>query len=252
MFWSMPVRNSTAAYRMPVLEYAPYTDQLVAFTSSVVQAAVKHGIRRVVSLSFAYLYDAHDAAKEGDHDAHDSDYAPMLAAEAALRESGLNGFIVRAGYIYGGNSASTTALADLIKRSRRLPAGMQPASWIHEDDLATAIVTLLETDSDVSGVEIINAADDTPCSPNDFAVTTCAALGLSAPSFASAGFLSMLRQTTFRDKLLEREIVISSAKLKDSFGWQPRHGNVESGLDATALTVAHERRHRAGRFLQCV
>ena len=216
-------------------DYAAYTDQLVAFTSSVVQAAVKHGIRRVVSLSFAYLYDAHDAAKEGDHDAHDSDYAPMLAAEAALRESGLNGFIVRAGYIYGGNSASTTALADSIKRSRRLPAGMQPASWIHEDDLATAIVTLLETDSDVSGVEIINAADDTPRSPNDFAVTTCAALGLSAPSFASAGFLSMLRQTTFRDKLLEREIVISSAKLKDSFGWQPRHGNVESGLDATAL-----------------
>ncbi len=217
------------------LEYAADTDQLVSFTDAVAQAATSYGVGRIVSLSFAYLYDSNGAAKEGDHDARDSDYAPMLAAEASLLESGLNGFIVRAGYIYGGNSASTTALADSIKRSQRLPAGMKPASWIHEADLASAIVALLETESDVSDVEIVNAADDSPRSPNDFAAATCAALGLSAPSFASAGLLSMLRQKSFRDRLLEREIVISSAKLKDSFGWQPRHGNVESGMEATAL-----------------
>ena len=45
----------------------------------------------------------------------------------------------------------------------------------------------------------------------------------------------MLRQQTFQDKLLERETVISSAALRERFGWQARHNSIESGLDACAL-----------------
>ncbi len=218
-------------------DFAAYSDQLPSFTAAVVQAAKAHGVRRVVSLSFGYLYEAAlGAAKEGDRDARDSDYAPMLAAETILRDSGLNGFIVRSGYIYGGNSAATAALAKSIKKSRTLPSGAKPASWIHEDDLAAAIVNLLEAEGDVNGVETINAADDEPRSPDEFVAATCDALGLSAPGFASDGFLTALRQKTFRDKLLEREIVINSDALRERFDWQPRHSGLESGLEATALT----------------
>lgn len=218
-------------------DYAAYTNQLLSYTAAVVQAAKAHGVHRVVSLSFGYLYEAAGgAAKEGDRDARDSDYAPMLAAETILRDSGLNGFIVRSAYIYGGNSAPTSALAKSIKKSRTLPSGAKPASWIHEDDLAAAIVSLLEAEGDVNGVETINAADDAPRSPDEFVVATCDALGLSAPGFASGGFLTGLRQKTFRDKLLEREIVINSDALRDRFAWRPRHGGLESGLEATALT----------------
>ena len=112
---------------------------------------------------------------------------------------------------------------------------MQPASWIHEDDLASAIVALLEAEVDVRGIETINAAAGTPASPNEFAAATCEALGLNAPAFAGEGFLSMLRQETFRDKLLKREIVIDSGALREHFGWRPRHGSIQSGLDASAL-----------------
>ena len=217
-------------------EYAAYTDQLIDFTAAVVEAAKQHNVKRVVSISFAYLYEAgRGAAKEGDHDVHDSDYAPMLLAESLLRESGLSGYIIRSGYIYGGHSVDTAALADSIKRSQRLPAGTQPASWIHEDDLASAIVAVLESDGAISGMEIINAADDRPISPNEFSAALSHALGLSEPGFAASGFLSMLREKSLREKLLEREIVIDSSAIRERFGWQPKHGNVESGLEATAL-----------------
>ena len=119
------------------VDYAACSDQLVSFSASVVKAAKNHCVKRIISLSFAYLYEAgHGVAKEGGQDVYASEYAPMLEAEAVLRGSGLNGYIVRSGYIYGGNSAATAALADAIKKSRRLPAGAKPASWIHEDDLA--------------------------------------------------------------------------------------------------------------------
>ena len=59
--------------------------------------------KQVIALSFSYLYEpGHGAAKEGSHDIHDGDFNAMLAAEKALLDSGLNGFVLRAGYIYGG------------------------------------------------------------------------------------------------------------------------------------------------------
>ena len=145
--------------------------QLLNFTSAVTEAAARHGAGRLIALSFGYLYEAgHGAAQEGDHDSHDGDYAPMLAAEGLLNDSGLNGYIVRSGYIYGGANPATVALADAIMASRRLPAGESPASWIHEDDLAAAFVALLEADVEPEGMTIINAAADAACSPDDCAI----------------------------------------------------------------------------------
>ena len=216
--------------------FAEAADQLIANTAAVAEAARRHGVERLISLSSGYLYEAgHGAAREGDRDVHDGDYAPMLAAEACLRESGLPGYIVRSGYIYGGNSADTAALADAIKSARRLPAGSLPASWLHEDDLAAAIVALLEAEEAPSGMEIINAASATAATPDDFCAALSRALGLSAPRFATDGFLSMLREKSLRDKLLEREALIDSRQIRERFGWQPAHESLESGLEATAL-----------------
>jgi nucleoside-diphosphate-sugar epimerase len=216
--------------------FAERAPQLLRFAEAVAEAAARHGVQRIVSLSFAYLYEGgNSAAIEGDHDVHDSVYAPMLAAEAALKDSGLNGYIVRSGYIYGGNNPSTVSLADAIMASQRLSASAMPASWIHEDDLAAAFVTLLEADAAPDGIQIVNAADDTVCSPDDCAGAISAALGLGAPRFAAAGIFDMLRQKTLGDILLGREVVISSRKLRDEFGWQPRHSSVERGMEASAL-----------------
>lgn len=230
-------------------QYADCADELVDFTAAVAEAAKRHGVKRIVSISFGYLYEAeHGAAKEGDHDAHDGDYAPMLKAESLMRESGLSAYIIRSGYIYGGNSADTAALADAIKGSRRLPAGAMPASWIHEDDLAAAIAALLEAESTTDGVEIINAAAESTATPNEFCAALSGALGLSEPRFAAGGFLASLRDKTLRDKLLEREVVIDSRLMRERFAWQPRHESLESGMEATALVWRMKDAIRADDF----
>ena len=219
------------------VEYAAHADQLVNYTAAVVEAAKAHDIRRIVSVSFAYLYEAgHSAAKEGGHDVHDRAYAAMLAAEAAVLQSGLPGNVIRAGYIYGGNSLATSELAASIKRSRPLLHGELAASWIHEEDLAAAIVALIESEIDM-GSQIVNVADDTPITPNEFAIALSDALGLHAPSFASGGFRNILRSETMPDKLLKREVVVDSRLIRESVGWSPRfpsaagrHGGYGAGL----------------------
>ena len=210
-------------------------DALLAISDAVARAAAQHGVGRIISLSFGWLYEGgHGPAKEGSHDTHDSRYAPMLAAEAAIAKCGAPGVILRCGYIYGGHSGATRALADMIKARKRLPSGGKAASWIHEDDLASAIVSLLEADSGDSG-EILNAAAGNPRSPDDFAAACAEALGLNRPAFASPGPLGMLRQESFGESLLARELVIDSSALSQRFAWQPRHTSIESGLEASAL-----------------
>ncbi len=200
------------------LDHQAVGERVVRETQAVMQAAAEQGVQRVISLSAGVPGEA------------------MQAAEATVQSSGLKGYILRAGYIYGGNSCATTALANEIRSSGRPRAGDLPASWIHEDDLARAMLALLMHEGAIEGVKILSAADDAPCSPDEFAIALAAALGLGAPRFATPGLFAALRQKTARDEMLAREMLVDSRDLRERFGWSPRHASIESGLEATALT----------------
>ena len=210
-------------------------DCLVKTSRAILGACQAQGLRQIIVISFAYLYESReDPAAEAAPNVHDHDSQPMLAAEALWQNSGLPVHIIRAGCIYGGDSPATRALAQAIKQSRPLPKGEQTASWIHEDDLAAAIVALIEAAR--TAPQIINAAADRPHSPNDFAISLSHALGLSSPSFAASSLIaSLFRGETRQDRLLRRQIVIDSSKIKAEYGWQPRYPNLEQGLEATTL-----------------
>lgn len=216
---------------------AAHADCLVKSSKTVLQAAKAHGLQKVITISFAYLYDPHHGAPAAEDapTVRGNDYQPMLEVEAAWLNSGMNVGVIRAGYIYGGGSRATSALAQSIKDSRPLQAGRRRASWIHEDDLAAAIAALIEAAEAPATAEIINVAADKPQSPNDFAGALSHALGLSAPGFAARGWMTWLRGETLRDRLLKREIVLDSGKIKAEYGWQARYADVEQGLEATAL-----------------
>ena len=217
-------------------DFCAEADQHFSSAEALANALAQQGIKQLVSISFAYLYESdHGAASEGARQVHDADYAPVLAAESVLLESDLNGYALRAGFIYGGNSQATADLAGAIKQSQTLLNGGNLASWIHEDDLATAIVTLVESEGR-EGMEILNVADGSPCSPNEFAIALSDALGLNAPDFKADGLFDFMKAKTMRDKLLNREIVIDSRKIHEEFGWAPSHANAAAGLEATALT----------------
>ncbi|MCY4464116.1 MAG: NAD(P)-dependent oxidoreductase [Chloroflexi bacterium] len=192
--------------------------RILAETRAIARAAEQHGVKRLVALS---------AGQPGEE---------LQAAESALQESGLSGFILRAGYVYGGNSCATTALADMIKRSATPPSGEKPASWIHEDDLAAAMLALLTSEMPSDSLTIVTAADDSPCTPDDFAIALAEALGLGAPRFARPGIFSMLRQPTTRERLLARENLLDNRQLRETTGWSPHHASITSGLEATTLT----------------
>lgn len=192
--------------------------RVVAQTRAVARAAEQHGVKHLIALS---------AGQPGEH---------LQAAESALVASGLRGFILRAGYVYGGNNRATTALADMIKRSATPPSGEKPASWIHEDDLAAAMLGLLTSEMPSDGMTIVTAASDTSCTPDDFAIALAQSLGLGAPRFAKPGIFSMLRQPTAQERLLAKENLLDSRRLREITGWMPRHATIESGLEATTLT----------------
>ncbi|GEM_PF-641707 len=206
-------------------DFAGHVEWLPEITNTVVQAAGKNEVDKIVSISFGFMQDA-----EG------SEYTAMQEAEAAVLDGGIDGYVVRAGYIYGGNNYSTEMVADLLRNTEAIYKGTHNASWIHEDDLAEAIVALVEAESDGDTLaEIINVADDTPQSPNDFATQLGEVLGFQTVNFASAGFMVRLRGETMRDKLLKREVVLDTTTIKEKYGWQPQHTDATSGLDATLL-----------------
>jgi len=208
-------------------DYAGHTEWLVETTNTVVAAAGKNEVEKIVSVSFGYLQDV---------EMRDSDYAPMLKAESAVLDGGIDGYVVRAGYIYGGDNYGTKMVGDELKNTRAIHKGTHNASWIHEEDLANAIVALVEAESDGDTLaEIVNVADDTPQSPNDFATALGAVLGFQTVNFASPGFMTMLRGETMRDKLLKREVVLDTSVIKDKYGWSAKHPTTETGFDVTTL-----------------
>lgn len=219
-------------------DYQSHLDWLIDSTNTVVHAAGKNEVDKIISISFGYLYEEHhgEASDEGGHTVHDNTYDAMLKAEAAVLDGGIDGYVIRAGYIYGGSSSSTIGVADVLKNGRPLHNGTHTASWIHEDDLASAIVALVEAESDTDSLaEIINVADDHPQSPNEFAQQLGTVLGFASVGFASPGFMTMVRGETLRDKLLKREVNLDTSKIKEKYGWQPQRVTAEAGLDASAL-----------------
>ena len=208
-------------------DYVGHAEWLVEATNTVVAAAGQNEVEKIISVSFGYLQDVSMS---------DSDYAPMLEAESAILDGGIDGYVVRAGYIYGGDSYGTKMIGDELKNTRAIHKGTHTASWIHENDLADAIVALVEAESDDDTLaEIVNVADDTPQSPNDFASELGAVLGFQTVNFASPGFMTLLRGETLRDKLLKREIMLDTTTIKDKYGWSPKHPTTETGFDVTTL-----------------
>lgn len=219
-------------------DYQAHLGWLVDSTNAVVQAAGQNEVNKIVSISFGYLYDGHhgDASTEDTHTVHDKAYDAMLQAEAAVLDGGIDGYVVRAGYIYGSTSGGTTNLVDKIKASQAVYEGTKPASWVYETDLANAIIALIEAESDGNSLaEIVNVAGDQVQSPNKFAVALGESLGITGVNFASPGLMLVFRDETLRDQLMTREIVLDSTKIKEKYGWQPQYSTVASGLEATGL-----------------
>jgi nucleoside-diphosphate-sugar epimerase len=207
-------------------------------TDEIVAAAGMAGVQRVIFPSFAFLYgDTHHHAVA--EDARIVRNTPLLAAlaeaENAVLDGGIPGYVLRCGYLYGAGTLAMREVRDALQAGRGVAQGSQPAAWLHEDDLASAIVLLIEQSSDAEATSnILNLAGETHISPNKFVNLFAQTLGVGEPS-GIPGFLLSRRTTPAQRDALEAGSVVNSAKAR-ALGWTPQFESPAAGIERTLLT----------------
>ncbi|MDX3925820.1 MAG: NAD(P)-dependent oxidoreductase [Shinella sp.] len=117
---------------------------------------------RFIMASTSNVYDADSRRPGREDDAANPQQAypaSKLAAENALRESGLNWSIQRFGFVYGDKDGHLEELPRLVANLKMHPA--QRMSMVHHRDIATAMILALTGAMDG---RIVNIADEAPTS----------------------------------------------------------------------------------------
>jgi nucleoside-diphosphate-sugar epimerase len=223
-----------------VLNVTPYLSLLRQGTDNLLQAAGNVGIRRVIFPSFTSIYG--DADGETVDETASTSRANLLfqalaAAEAAVQDGTIPGYVLRAGFTYGANSAATRQLADTLRAGNGIPSGTGLAGWVHEDDLMRAILLLIDRPfADEPLEEIYNIVDDTPATPTQFAEKFAEALGAMPLFSRGGGFAAMLRRPDPVQKdLLHNSAAPSNEKARQQLGWTPEYSDQRAGIEQLLL-----------------
>ncbi len=210
---------------------------MVQSAVAVVEAAKEAGVKFIVYTSYAFAAgDAHGDWLTEDQSGHqERALRPVLAAEHHVMQGDVNACVLRAGFIYGGETASIHALGDILKRGRSPYLGDSHSvhNWVHEADLAQAAV--LAAEKQPAG-EIINVVDDEPVSASTFAGYLATGQGMDQPTASTAPlFVLKLSTSDVQRLLLDSSVRLKNDKAKQILGWQPRYPNYKVGLEQTML-----------------
>lgn len=155
-------------------------------TRNLVDAGLAAGARRIVAQSIAFVYRYGGGVLHTEEDPLAVEWGDIVQAVAALEEAitgtaGIEGVVLRYGYLYGpGTSyASDGSQAEMVRR-RRLPIvgdGGGVFSFIHTEDAAAATVRAL--DRGTAGA--YNIVDDEPAPVRDWLPVYAEAVGAPRP-----------------------------------------------------------------------
>jgi nucleoside-diphosphate-sugar epimerase len=224
-----------AAYPLALSPYAApdYASHLHLFsrvTPAVVQACQAAQVERFISLSLACVYGDAEGATVDENSATHADHAlarAALDAEALALEAGAA--VLRLGYVYGDDEASL-ALLEGVKRARAFLPGPGLASFIHQDDVASAIQALVLAEREREG-RVFNLSDDQPMTHDAFLATLGKALGVGAPPKR----LFQLIPDEQRSALLAQSFALSNSRAKVELGWKPTYASVSEGIERVLL-----------------
>jgi nucleoside-diphosphate-sugar epimerase len=161
------VKGVSAILHLAALFRTPDTDLIwrsnFEGTKNLIAAAKAHApASRFVMASTSNVYNADSPHPGRENDAADPKQAypaSKLAAENALRDSGLNWSIQRFGFVYGDADGHLEALPGLVARAKWHPA--QRMSLVHHRDIATAMTRALTGAMDG---RVVNIVDEAPTS----------------------------------------------------------------------------------------
>jgi nucleoside-diphosphate-sugar epimerase len=201
-------------------------------TRNLVDAALAAGAHRVVAQSVAFVYaPTGDLVKTEDAALATDAPPPFGAAVAAVIEheqrvtgtAGLDGVVLRYGWIYGPGSAydrrGATATDVLTGRVPLVEGATGLFSWLHAEDAASAAVAALER----GAPGIYNVVDDDPAPQPEWLPVLAQALGAEPPPVATP--------SPFAPEMLQRGA--SNAKAKRELGWQPQYPSWREGFAAS-------------------
>lgn len=196
-------------------------DRIRTFGSHhVVEAAREAGVARIIQQSLSYVYSdrGDDWIDEGSAIDVTGYVEPVVEAEANIEgfiRAGGNGVSLRFGRITGADPNS----AWLLSRARAgKPTGMGPRDgWchvIHPEDVGTAVVAALTVPSG-----IYNAGAE-PVRRGDLVDVYAQTGGLQSGRCYGPLFMRLAGK---KIELLTRSQRVTSQRLADRAGWQPRH-----------------------------
>jgi nucleoside-diphosphate-sugar epimerase len=206
-------------------------------TRNLVDAAERHGVRRVVAQSVAFAYRAEgpeivDESARLDTD-DPGDWGEIVGGVAALEEavlggSGFEGVVLRYGMFYGPDSPySPNGIYGEMVMKRRLPIagdGSGRQSFIHLDDAVSATLTAIE-----SGSGVYNVVDDEPAPARDWIVGLAEAIGAKPPRHVPL-WLARLVGGPASVRVMTEQRGASNARIKQELGWEPRYPSWREGF----------------------
>lgn len=201
-------------------------------TRNLVAAAQAAGARRLIAQSIAFAYQSvGDPVKEEDAPLETAEGLGRVVAEherRVLEAEGLEGIVLRYGYLYGPGTwySREGSQSDEVRRRRTPIVGKGDGvfSWIHVEDAASATVAAL----DRGAPGVYNVVDDDPAPMREWLPAFAEAVGAPKPRRAPLWLVRLVggRMAAHAANLRGA----SNAKAKRELGWAPRYASWRLGF----------------------
>jgi nucleoside-diphosphate-sugar epimerase len=196
------------------------------------------GVGRVVFVSTVVTGDAHGAVltEDGPLPVETPYGRSKQEGERLLRDSGLEGVVVRPGHVYGPGG---WFVAEFVRRLRRpgrfAVVGRGDNFWdmVHVDDVAGALADALER---APACAVYHCVDDRPLPQREFLALAARELGVGPPRSVPA-WLVRLGAGDGPARAVLRSARTSNVRLRRELGWEPRYPTVEAGVPATVAAL---------------
>jgi nucleoside-diphosphate-sugar epimerase len=223
--------------RMAVRDFAANDRIRRDGTRALLAAARAVGARRFVFQSIVWAARPADGAPfdETSPPGDDPVTISALDGEHMVADAGFS--ILRCGWFYGADSASTRALARALKR-RGLPlfgGGQAKLCYLHLDDAAAAFAIAAAR----AGPGLWHVVDDEPASTAEYFSTLATQVGAPAP-LSVPRWLARLVAGREALRFFCTPMITNAVKFKTETGWSPRFPTFREGLAQVATEWQNE------------
>lgn len=228
--------------------FKPRSDYLAATnrvrtegTRNLVAAAKAAGARRIVAESVAFFYEPEGGWVKDETAPLFRDPPGRFAAACdalvslerqALEADGLEGVVLRFGWLYGPGTyydrGETIAEETLRRRNPIVGEGAGTFSFVHVEDAAAACVAAL----DHGAPGVYNVVDDEPARQREWVPVYAQALGAKPPRRVPAWLVRLAAGKDLASAAVEMRGA-SNAKAKRELGWQPAYPSWRQGFAAS-------------------